>query len=101
MVDISGGSRDGDIYIVWANIGVPGVNTGPDIDGYMIRSEDGGESWQPRNKGVLVDFLPEKYPEVGQCVHHMESHPDKPEVLYQQNHCGCYRSDNARVDNNK
>ncbi len=58
-------------------------------------SEDSGESWQPRNKGVLVDFLPDKFPEVGQCVHHMESHPSKPEVLYQQNHCGCYRSDNG------
>ena len=29
-----------------------------------------------------------------QCVHHMESHPDKPDVLYQQNHCGVYRSKN-------
>lgn len=58
-------------------------------------TEDGGQSWQPRNKGVLADFLPEKFPEVGQCVHRMESHPAKPEVLYQQNHCGVYRSDNG------
>ena len=58
-------------------------------------TEDGGETWEPRNKGVLAEFLPEKYPDVGQCVHHMESHPAKPDVLYQQNHCGVYRSDNA------
>lgn len=44
-VDISTGSRRGNIYIVWTNIGVPGVNTGTDIDVYMIRSTNGGTSW--------------------------------------------------------
>jgi PKD repeat protein len=44
-VDISGGSRSGNIYIVWTNIGVPGVNTGSDIDVYVIRSTNGGTSW--------------------------------------------------------
>jgi len=58
-------------------------------------TEDGGATWEPRNKGVLADFQPEKYPEVGQCVHHLEMHPAKPDVLYQQNHCGVYRSDNG------
>lgn len=41
-VDISG---DGTIYAVWANIGVPGVNTGSDIDVYMIKSSDQGDTW--------------------------------------------------------
>ncbi len=58
-------------------------------------TEDGGTSWEPRNQGVLADFLPEKYPQVGQCVHHMALHPGVPERLYQQNHCGVYRSDDA------
>ncbi|MFQ5739489.1 MAG: exo-alpha-sialidase [Acidobacteriota bacterium] len=61
-------------------------------------SEDGGASWEPRNKGVRAEFLPDKFPQVGQCVHHMESHPDRPEVLYQQNHDGVYRSDNEGLD---
>jgi hypothetical protein len=43
-VDVSGGPRDGWIYIFWTNIGVPGVNTG-DADIYMSRSADGGNSW--------------------------------------------------------
>ncbi|MBI4429125.1 MAG: exo-alpha-sialidase [Ignavibacteriales bacterium] len=64
----------------------------------VFATEDGGSSWQPRNKNVLAEFLPDKYPEVGQCVHHLEIHPDKPEVLYQQNHCGVYRSDNEGRD---
>jgi PKD repeat protein len=44
-VDISGGAHNGYIYIVWANIGVPGTNTGSDIDVYMIRSANGGTTW--------------------------------------------------------
>ncbi len=56
-------------------------------------SEDGGDSWEPRNQGVLADFQPEKYPEVGQCVHHLTLPGAAPERLYQQNHCGVYRSD--------
>ena len=44
-VDISGGAYNGNIYIVWPNRGVPGINAGPDIDVYMIRSTDGGDTW--------------------------------------------------------
>lgn len=57
-----------------------------------FETRDGGETWTPRNKGVLADFLPEQYPEVGQCVHHLEAHPSRPDLLYQANHCGVYRS---------
>ncbi|MCF8406005.1 MAG: T9SS type A sorting domain-containing protein [Bacteroidales bacterium] len=44
-VDISTSQYSGNIYVVWANIGVPGVNTGNDIDVYMISSEDEGATW--------------------------------------------------------
>ena len=44
-VDISNGPNRGNIYVVWANVGVPGINSGNDIDSYIIRSEDGGDSW--------------------------------------------------------
>jgi PKD repeat protein len=44
-VDISGGPNNGNIYIVWANVGVPGVNTGSDIDVYMIKSINQGSTW--------------------------------------------------------
>jgi hypothetical protein len=54
---------------------------------------DGGQTWAPRNKNVRADFLAEKFPEYGQCVHRIAMHPDHPERLYQQNHCGVYRSD--------
>jgi len=57
------------------------------------RSDDGGETWQPINKGVRADFMPEPTPETGHCVHKMALHPARPDVLFQQNHMGFYRSD--------
>jgi photosystem II stability/assembly factor-like uncharacterized protein len=53
---------------------------------------DGGKTWTPRNKGVRADFMPEKYPEFGQCVHRLVMASGQPNQLYQQNHCGVYRS---------
>lgn len=44
-VDISTGPGRGNIYITWTNIGEPGINTGPDIDVYMIKSVDEGDTW--------------------------------------------------------
>jgi hypothetical protein len=44
-VDISTGPDRGTIYLVWTNIGFPGINTGTDMDVYMIRSTDEGETW--------------------------------------------------------
>ena len=44
-VDNSSGSYSGNLYMVWTNIGEPGINTGNDIDVYMIRSEDQGDTW--------------------------------------------------------
>ncbi len=64
----------------------------------VFRTDDGGKSWTPKNKGVRADFLPDKFPQVGQCVHHLEMHPSRPEILYQQNHCGVYRSENGGDD---
>jgi len=61
--------------------------------GGCYRTDDGGNTWAPFNKNVRADFLPDPYPEYGQCVHKMAIHPQNPQVLFQQNHCGVYRSD--------
>lgn len=63
-----------------------------------MRTDDGGESWRFQNKNVLADFQPEKYPVFGQCVHKLARNSSKPDVIYQQNHCGVYRSDNGGDD---
>ncbi|MBI3873167.1 MAG: exo-alpha-sialidase, partial [candidate division Zixibacteria bacterium] len=70
---------------MWAAISAAGT----------FRTDDGGRTWNPKNKGVRADFLPDKFPEVGQCVHKLVQNPANPDVLYQQNHCGMYRSDDA------
>lgn len=64
----------------------------------VYRSDDGGATWQPRNKNVLADYQGDKFPEYGQCAHKLDLHPSRPEVIYQQNHCGVYRSDNCGDD---
>lgn len=69
----------------------------------VFRSDDGGASWQPRNEG-LPGFFEEyrseagaeiAHPEVHRCVHKLVCHPDDPDVLFQQNHLGVFRSDDA------
>ncbi len=61
--------------------------------GGVYRTDDRGATWRPVNRGVRADFLPDPMPEAGQCVHNVRLHPAAPDRLYQQNHCGFYRSD--------
>ena len=63
----------------------------------VFHTADGGESWTPRNQGTRADFMPEeqRYPEYGQCVHCLVQASGMPNRLYQQNHCGMYRSDDG------
>jgi serine/threonine protein kinase len=63
--------------------------------GGVYRTDDGGNTWSAQNRGVRVVFMPEKYPEFGQCVHKIALHPARPERLFLQNHWGLYRSDDA------
>ena len=61
----------------------------------VFGTQDGGKKWSTMNAGVRADFLPDPFPEFGQCPHKMLAHPSMPERLYQQNHCGFFRSDDA------
>jgi serine/threonine protein kinase len=63
--------------------------------GGVYRTDDGGLAWTAQNRGVRAVFLPDKYPEFGQCVHKVAMHPARPERLFLQNHWGLYRSDNC------
>ncbi len=60
-----------------------------------FRTEDGGDTWKPINKGLRSQFLPQEDVEVGHCVHRIAFHPSKPDTLYQQKHWDVMRSDNA------
>ena len=64
----------------------------------VFRTDDGGATWTPKNKGTRADFMPgepSQTPEFGQCVHKVVMHPGNPSRLFQQNHCGVYRSDDG------
>ena len=61
----------------------------------VYRTDDAGATWRPANKGVRAEFLPDKHPEFGQCVHKVVRHPSRPDRLFLQNHWGLYRSDDA------
>jgi hypothetical protein len=63
--------------------------------GGVYRSDDGGDTWTPRNSGIRADFMPDTYPEFGQCVHKVVNHRSRPDVMFLQNHWGLYRSDDA------
>jgi len=60
-----------------------GISTG----GHYL-SEDGGTTFTASNKGIGAGFVPDPFPEFGQCVHKIARHPDAPGRLYLQNHGG-------------
>jgi len=55
-----------------------------------FESKDGGASWKPENGNVRAGFLPNPYPETGQCVHHLVWDSARDGSIFHQNHCGTY-----------
>ncbi|NPV76443.1 MAG: exo-alpha-sialidase [Anaerolineae bacterium] len=61
-----------------------------------FRSDDGGQSWRPVNRGLQSNYeLPDANAEVGHCVHNIAMHPAHPETLFMQKHWDVMRSDDA------
>lgn len=73
---------DGDTH--WVSISSVGV----------FRSDDGGETWEPKNDGVDTVGLPEDAPrpEVGYCVHCVAHDSANPHRIWRQDHSGVYRT---------
>jgi photosystem II stability/assembly factor-like uncharacterized protein len=63
--------------------------------GGVYRTEDGGATWWPGNTGISAGFMPDPWPEFGQCVHKVARDAQDPQRLYAQNHNGVYRSDDG------
>ena len=85
------------------HLGLPGLLPHPDdparfwavIQGFGIfETTDDGATWTPRNRGLRADW-PLEDPEVGYCVHKLVMSPLDHDRLYQQNHVGMHRSDDA------
>jgi photosystem II stability/assembly factor-like uncharacterized protein len=60
-----------------------------------FRTDDGGKSWKPINKGLVSNMIPNPTAEVGHCVHHIAMHRSRPNVLFMQKHWDVMRSDDA------
>ena len=60
-----------------------------------FRTDDGGATWKPINRGLRSQFLPDQDAEIGHCVHHVAMHPLRPGVLFMQKHWDVMRSDDA------
>jgi photosystem II stability/assembly factor-like uncharacterized protein len=61
----------------------------------VFRTDDGGASWQPINKGLLSEGIPSAAAEVGHCVHRVAMHPSRPGTLFMQKHWDVMRSDDG------
>jgi hypothetical protein len=60
-----------------------------------FRSDDGGVTWQPVNRGLHSDGIPDEDAQVGHCVHHVEAHPSRQDTLFMQKHWDVMRSDDG------
>ena len=60
-----------------------------------FRTDDGGKTWKPINRGLYSQYIPDPRAEVGHCVHHVAMNPSRPGVLFMQKHWDIMRSDDA------
>jgi len=60
-----------------------------------FRTDDGGKTWTPINRGLKSPYLPDQVAEVGHCVHRIAMHQSRPGVLYMQKHWDVMRTNNA------
>jgi len=60
-----------------------------------FRTDDGGKTWKPINRGLYSQYIPDPRAEVGHCVHHIAMNPSRPGILFMQKHWDIMRSDDA------
>jgi photosystem II stability/assembly factor-like uncharacterized protein len=60
-----------------------------------FRTDDGGQSWRPINRGLRSEYIPEPEADVGHCVHRIAMHRSRPDVLFMQKHWDVMRSDDG------
>src|SRR5437879_6311708 len=60
-----------------------------------FRTDDGGKTWKPINRGLHSQYIPDPNAEVGHCVHRIAMHPSRPNTLFMQKHWDVMRTDDA------
>lgn len=69
---------------MWVGISAVGV----------FATEDGGGTWELRNRGVDVTAQNDDY-DIGYCVHGLVADPDDADRIWRQDHQGVYRTDDG------
>jgi len=78
-------SRTPETQRIWIAISAAGA----------FRTDDGGATWKPINRGLHSQYIPDPNAEIGHCVHHVAMNPKRPGVLFMQKHWDVMRSDDA------
>jgi photosystem II stability/assembly factor-like uncharacterized protein len=60
-----------------------------------FRTDDGGATWKPINRGLHSQYIPDPTAEVGHCVHRLAMHRSRPNTLFMQKHWDVMRTDDA------
>ena len=60
-----------------------------------FRTDDGGQTWKPINKGLKSEFMPDPDAEFGHWVHRIAINPSDPYTIFMRKHWDVMRSDNA------
>ena len=60
-----------------------------------FRTDDGGDTWKPINKGLVSNYIPDPTAEVGHCVHRIAMNQSRPDTLFMQKHWDVLRTDDA------
>ncbi len=58
----------------------------------VFETINGGKNWLPKNNGLVASYLPKASPEIGHDPHQMLQCQSYPNVIWQQNHCGIFRT---------
>jgi len=60
-----------------------------------FRTDDGGKTWKPINRGLKSEYIPDPDATIGHCVHRIALHPSKPSTVFMQKHWDVMRTDDA------
>ena len=63
----------------------------------VFETRDRGNTWEVKNNGLRADYLPDPRAEVGHDPHLLVASPSQPDTLWQQNHCGIFRSSDGAM----
>lgn len=67
---------------IWCGISAVGV----------LRSDDAGRNWAPKNDGVRQLIEDKEFPGIGYCVHGLVHDPDDANTVFRQDHTGMFRT---------